>query len=70
MPSFAYSPRKSLGQNLDDAVRNFRISYGIGIVMSLGGIARIEMNYCYPLRAPKGDKIAPGLQVGVGMDFL
>jgi len=70
MPSFAYSPRKSLGQNLDEAVRNFRLSYGIGIVMSLGGIARIEMNYCYPLRAQKGDKIAPGLQVGVGMDFL
>ena len=57
-------------QNVDEAIRNFRMSYGLGIVMSLGGIARVELNYCYPLRAQRSDKIAPGLQVGVGLDFL
>jgi len=70
MPSFSYSPRRSIGQNVDEAIRNFRMSYGLGIVMSLGGIARVELNYCYPLRAQRSDKIAPGLQVGVGLDFL
>ena len=70
MPAFAYSPRKSVGQNVDEAIRNFRLSYGIGLVMSLGGIARVEVNYCCPLRAQKGDRLAHGLQVGVGMDFL
>ena len=70
MPAFAYSPRKSVGQNVDEAIRNFRLSYGIGLVMSLGGIARVEINYCCPLRAQKGDRLAHGLQVGVGMDFL
>ena len=60
----------ALVQNVDEAIRNFRMSYGLGIVMSLGGIARVELNYCYPLRAQRSDKIAPGLQVGVGLDFL
>ena len=38
--------------------------------MKLGGIARIELNYCVPMRTQRGDKPAPGFQFGVGVDFL
>jgi len=56
--------------NIDAAVQNFRLTYGIGIGMKLGGIARIELNYCVPMRTQRGDKPAPGFQFGVGVDFL
>ena len=36
----------------------------------LGGIARIELNYCIPVKAERGDKMAPGLQFGIGVNFL
>lgn len=49
---------------------NFRLTYGIGIGMKLGGIARIELNYCVPMRTQRGDRPAPGFQFGVGVDFL
>jgi outer membrane protein insertion porin family len=47
-----------------------RLSYGLGLAFCLGGIARIELNYCLPVRAQRGDKPAPGLQLGVGVNFL
>jgi outer membrane protein insertion porin family len=61
---------KSLQANIDEAVQDFRLTYGLGLAFKLGGIARIELNYCVPLRTQKGDKPAPGLQFGVGVDFL
>jgi len=61
---------KSFQANIDEAVQNFRLTYGLGLAFKLGGIARIELNYCVPLRTQKGDKPAPGLQFGVGVDFL
>lgn len=47
-----------------------RWSYGIGIMMMLGGVARLEVNYCVPKNAKATDGVNPGLQVGVGMNFL
>ena len=61
---------KSLQANIDEAVQDFRLTYGLGLAFKLGGIARIELNYVVPLRTQKGDKPAPGLQFGVGVDFL
>jgi len=59
-------PSRDLGQ----VTQNFRLSYGLGLAVKLGGIARIELNYCLPVRASRGDKPAPGLQFGVGVHFL
>jgi len=61
---------RDLQTNIDAAVQNFRLTYGIGIGMKLGGIARIELNYCVPMRTQRGDRPAPGFQFGVGVDFL
>lgn len=68
MSDFKFSPGSM--RNLDSAVQNFRLTYGVGVAMKLGGIARIELNYCVPIRTQRGDKPAPGFQFGVGVDFL
>ena len=70
LSNYHYKPHKGVGQNVDAAIRNFRLSYGAGLAIRLGGIARIELNYCVPIRAQAGDKVAPGLQLGVGVSFL
>jgi len=55
---------------LEDKLRGFRLSYGLGVAFKLGGIARIELNYCVPVRSHRGDKAAPGLQFGIGVNFV
>ena len=34
-----------------------RWSYGAGIVLRLGGIARLELNYVVPVRAQPNDRL-------------
>lgn len=70
MSNYQFAASRGLQGNLDQAVQNFRLTYGLGLAFMLGGVARIELNYCVPLRTQKGDKPAPGLQLGVGIDFL
>ena len=47
-----------------------RISYGMGLMLRLGNAARVELNYCIPLRSQRGDRAAPGIQFSVSADFL
>lgn len=56
--------------NLSGLAETLRLSYGAGIVLRLGGIARLEVNYCVPVRSQKGDSVNHGLQFGVGIKFL
>lgn len=60
----------SSSRDLEELVQNFRLSYGVGLAMKLGGIARLELNYCVPFKVQAGDRICPGLQLGVGVNFL
>jgi len=60
----------NMQRDLDMLAQDFRLSYGLGLAVKLGGIARIELNYCIPVRASRGDKVNPGLQFGVGVNFL
>jgi len=60
----------TVGRDLEQVTQDFRLSYGLGLALKLGGVARIELNYCVPVRASRGDKPAPGLQFGVGVNFL
>lgn len=34
-----------------------RWSYGAGIVLRLGNIARLELNYCFPMGVQSGDRL-------------
>uniref|UniRef100_A0AAY4CY87 POTRA domain-containing protein n=1 Tax=Denticeps clupeoides TaxID=299321 RepID=A0AAY4CY87_9TELE len=47
-----------------------RWSYGAGIVLRLGNIARLELNYCFPMGVQSGDRICDGIQFGAGIRFL
>jgi len=60
----------NLSRDLEQVTQDFRLSYGLGLALKLGGIARIELNYCVPVKASRGDRPAPGLQFGVGVNFL
>lgn len=33
-----------------------RWSYGLGVVLRLGNIARLELNYCIPMGVQSGDR--------------
>nr|CAH0099235.1 unnamed protein product [Daphnia galeata] len=60
--------------NLKESARiltdRYRLSYGMGLMLRLGTTARIELNYCVPLRSQRGDRTNHGVQVAVGVQFL
>ena len=39
-------------------------------MLRLGAVARIELNYCIPLKTQRGDRTHHGVQVAVGVQFL
>ena len=39
-----------MGRNLEHVTQDFRLSYGLGLAVKLGGVARIELNYCVPVK--------------------
>ncbi|XP_018571936.1 sorting and assembly machinery component 50 homolog [Anoplophora glabripennis] len=55
---------------LDTLRANMRISYGLGVALRLGNMARLEVNYCFPYIFDKGDQTHPGVQFGIGVQFL
>lgn len=53
-----------------DVSENPRISTGAGLTLIYGNMIRLELNYALPLRYIPGDNCSPGLQFGVGVNFL
>lgn len=49
---------------------NMRSSYGMGIAVKLAERARIELNYCIPIRKQNTDKVHNGFQFGIGYEFV
>lgn len=47
-----------------------RSSYGMGIAVKLAERARVELNYCIPVRKLTTDKILNGFQIGIGYEFV
>ncbi|XP_035280364.1 sorting and assembly machinery component 50 homolog A isoform X1 [Anguilla anguilla] len=64
--NYGDGPRAHL-QKLAECIR---WSYGVGIVLRLGNIARLELNYCVPMGVQSGDRICDGVQFGAGIRFL
>ena len=54
---------------LETLAANVRISYGLGIALRLGNMARVEVNYCFPHTFERGDQTHPGIQFGIGVQF-
>jgi len=61
---------EDFAQSFQTMLKDFRASYGIGLAIRLGQLARIEINYCWPYRFSKGDRLVRGVQLGLGIDFL
>ncbi|KAJ8972153.1 hypothetical protein NQ314_000379 [Rhamnusium bicolor] len=55
---------------LETLKANMRLSYGLGVALRLGNMARLEVNYCFPHSFDKGDQTHPGIQFGIGVQFL
>lgn len=51
-------------------IENMRSAAGIGLAFKLAERARIELNYCIPLRKCAGDKVENGFQFGIGYEFV
>ncbi|XP_056311968.1 sorting and assembly machinery component 50 homolog B [Danio aesculapii] len=64
--NYGEGPRAHL-QKLAECIR---WSYGAGIILRLGNIARLELNYCFPMGVQSGDRICDGVQFGAGIRFL
>lgn len=64
----------NFGDNIKESARiltdRYRLSYGMGLMLRLGTVARIELNYCVPLKCQRGDRTHHGVQVAVGVQFL
>jgi len=60
----------NIQRDLDNITQGTRLSYGVGIAVRLAWMARVELNYCIPLKFERGDKVYPGLQFGIGVNFL
>jgi len=43
-------------ENLRRLANTMRLSYGAGVVLRMGGIARLELNYCVPFKSEQGDR--------------
>ncbi|KAM9807943.1 sorting and assembly machinery component 50 homolog A-like [Neosynchiropus ocellatus] len=61
---------ESLQVHLVNLATCVRWSYGLGIVLRLGNIARLELNYCIPMGVQSGDRVLDGVQFGAGIRFL
>ena len=43
-------------QKMERLARDYRWAYGAGIVLNMAGAARLELNYCIPVRSQQGDR--------------
>jgi outer membrane protein insertion porin family len=66
---FADSSFVSIRSALDEFRQSPRLSVGLGMVVR-AKVARVELNYSWPLLAPSHDILRRGLQIGIGMTFL
>lgn len=58
---------KELG---DKIVQDTRLVTGVGIALRLGQMARVELNYCFPVWFQDSDNVVKGVQFGIGVQFL
>lgn len=59
----------SISSGKENLISNTRLSVGSGIVIAFGQMARLELNYVYPLWKSQQDKSVTGLQFGIGIAF-
>ncbi|GAB6019430.1 hypothetical protein CHUAL_001011 [Chamberlinius hualienensis] len=58
-----------LQQFVNSLLERRRLTVGGGLVVRLGSIARLEINYCVPMSLEAGDRANHGLQFGFGVHY-
>lgn len=53
----------------ENLFENSKLSIGSGLVIAFGQMARLELNYVYPLWKHQRDKSVSGIQFGIGLFF-
>ena len=54
---------------INQLTKNVRVSAGLGVAIRIGQMARVEVNYCFPIKYAEGDQVQPGVQFGLGFQF-
>lgn len=54
----------------DKIVQDTRLVTGVGVALRLGQMARVELNYCFPVWFQDTDSFVKGVQFGIGVQFL
>ena len=65
-----FSFTKDHYKNLKLLQNYFRLSFGVGLVISLNDFARLELHYAIPYFLQPGDKPERGLQFGFDVNFV
>ena len=60
---------RSYEENLKILTENVRCAMGCGIAMKIGNIARVELNFCTPLKFLRND-VQQSIQLGLGIHYL
>jgi len=55
-----------IDEGLPSLLHQARLAYGVGIALRIGHIARLEINYCFPVWVQEGDRAVKGIQIGIG----
>lgn len=63
----AIRPQSLWTNGIGALTQGFRLSCGFGIAYNFMNAARLELNFCVPLKAQKCDKTCEGLQFGIGI---
>ncbi|KAL7425148.1 hypothetical protein Q5752_000836 [Cryptotrichosporon argae] len=65
----SYDQTRSFADNVTRMYDRPAVSAGIGLLYRFDPL-RVEVNFAFPLVARKGERLARGLSVGVGVEFL
>ncbi|XP_030568371.1 SAM50-like protein CG7639 [Drosophila novamexicana] len=60
----------NMGNSNSFTTDNMRSAFGLGLAVKLAERARIELNYCVPVRRQSTDKVLNGFQFGIGYEFV
>ncbi|KAJ3294022.1 hypothetical protein HK104_004013 [Borealophlyctis nickersoniae] len=60
---------KATQETVRDLIRSPSVSTGLGLAVRFS-ILRLELNWCLPLIASQSDAVKPGLQFGIGLNYM
>ena len=68
--AFDFDRSHTFANNINAVYNKTRLSYGFGIVYKLFDVARLEVNFCVPVRYQENDFTRRGLQFGIGISTV